>query len=570
MKKTYFGGCIMSLLGRACDKEFWAEVREKDCFARFRNENLAIWNNHCEGKEISELTYSLFKIYFDTGSRSEFENVYFNRRLRMNACTFLSLMYPEEEKYFTYLQDLLFAVLGEYTWCLPAHYSHADKDGSLMVDLFAAETGFALAEIYTMLRDRLDPIVGARIKNEIDRRIIKPYVTKLNRLWWEKGENNWAAVCVGSVGCTVMLLFPELFPELRDRISETMECYLRGFADDGFCVEGSGYWHYGFGFFTVYADMVKKFTDSEIDYFTRPKVRAVATYIQKMFLSGHTSVSFADSGTALSYQIGLVHYLKSVYPDDVAVYDRSLSYNYDGCARFCLHLRAALWYREEYDTGELPNDSCAFFAEGAQWFIKKTPAYGFAAKGGHNKESHNHNDVGSFIFAKNGIQILADPGTGKYCKQYFSKERYEFFHTRTLGHSLPTFGGAEQREGREFAARSVRVDGEDFVLDIAPAYGLDELAECERRFSFTETSVSVTDRFDYSGDGAIVERVVSMREPKEIESGKIAILDSILTYDADAVESVKIEKQSSEGTADCFTVDFVLKNGTEKFAYSIN
>ena len=75
----------MSLLGRACDKEFWAEVREKDCFARFRNENIAIWNNHCEGKEIPELTYSLFKIYFDTGSRSEFENVYFKPRLRRRA-----------------------------------------------------------------------------------------------------------------------------------------------------------------------------------------------------------------------------------------------------------------------------------------------------------------------------------------------------------------------------------------------------------------------------------------------------------------------------------------------------
>ena len=75
----------MSLLGRACDKEFWAEVREKDCYARFRNENLAIWNNCCEGKPISELTYSLFKIYSVTGSRSEFEDVYFDRRRRMNA-----------------------------------------------------------------------------------------------------------------------------------------------------------------------------------------------------------------------------------------------------------------------------------------------------------------------------------------------------------------------------------------------------------------------------------------------------------------------------------------------------
>ncbi len=560
----------MNLLLRACDKNFWAEVREKDCYARFRDENLSIWNNHCEGKEIPELTYSLFKLFSVTGSRSEFENVYFNRRLRMNACTFLSLIYPEEEKYFAYLQDILFAVCNEYTWCLPAHYGQANKDGSLMVDLFAAETGFALAEIYTMLSDRFEPLIASRIKSEIDRRIIKPYVTKLNRLWWEKGENNWAAVCVGSVGCTIMLLFPELFPELRDRISETMECYLRGFADDGFCVEGCGYWHYGFGFFTVYADMVKKFTGGEVDYFTRPKVRAVATYIQKMFLSGHTSVSFADSGTSLSYHIGLVHYLKSVYPDDIAVYDRKFSYNYDGCARFCLHLRAATWYREEFDTSALPNDNCAFFAEGAEWYIKKTASYGFAAKGGHNKEPHNHNDVGSFIFAKNGVQILADPGTGKYCKDYFREKRYNFFHTRTLGHSLPTFGGEEQKEGRDYAARDVRVDGGDFVLDIAPAYGIAELSSLERRFSFTETSVKVTDSFDYSGEGAIVERVVSMREPTETESGKIAILDSILTYDADAVESVKIEHHTFDGSAPCYTVDFVLKRGADKFTYSIN
>ncbi len=559
----------MSLLGRACDKEFWAEVREKDCFARFRDENFAIWNNFCEGREIPELRYSDYKLFSVTGSRSEYEAAYFNRRLRMNACTFLSLMYPEEEKYFSYLCDILFAVCNEFSWCLPAHYGDIAKDNHRFIDLFAAETGFALAEIYTMLCDRFEPLIAERIKNEIDRRIIEPYATKLNKLWWEKCENNWAAVCVGSVGCAVMLMRPERFPELRERIEATMECYLRGFADDGFCVEGCGYWHYGFGFFTVYADMVKNFSGGEIDYFTRPKVRAIATYIQKMFLSGSTSVSFADSGTSLRYHVGLVHYLKSLYPDDVAVYDRKFSYNHDGCARFCLHLRSALWYREEYDTSALPDDRCAFLAEGAQWFIKKTPAYGFAAKGGNNKEPHNHNDIGSFIFAKNGIQILADPGTGKYCKDYFKEKRYTFFHARSLGHSLPIIGGEEQKAGCEFAARNVRVDGDDFVLDIAPAYGIAELSSLERRFSFTETSLRVTDSFGYSGTGEICERIVCLREPKEIGNGKISVLDSILTYDADAISSVVIEKHTFDGSADCYTVDLHLRSDKKDFSYLI-
>ena len=559
----------MRLLDRACDKDFWAEVREKDCFARFRDENLALWNDLCEGKTIPALRYSEFKLFSVTGSRSEFELSYFNRRRMMNACTFLSLIYPEEEKYFTYLQDILFAVCNEFTWCLPAHYGEIDKDNFRMIDLFAAETGFALAEIYTMLSDRFDPLISIRIKTELERRIVEPYAIKLNKLWWEKGTNNWSAVCVGSVGCTLMLLFPERFAELRPRIEATMECYLSGFADDGFCVEGCGYWHYGFGFFAVYADMVKKFTGGKTDYFARPKVRTIATYIQKMFLSGHTSVSFADSGTSLNYHLGLVHYLKSVYPEDVAVYDRSYSYNYDNCARFCLHLRSATWYREEFDTNALPNDSCAFFAEGAQWYIKKTPHYGFAAKGGNNKEPHNHNDIGSFIFAKNGIQLLADPGTGKYSKDYFREKRYTFFHTRSIGHSLPIIGGAEQKEGKDFAARDTRVDGEDFVLDIAPAYGIAELSSLIRRFSFTDTALRVSDSINYSGSGEITERLISMREPRELERGKVAILDSILTYDADAVDAIKIEYHTFDGPAPCYTIDFVLKNGAEKFEFTI-
>ena len=40
-------------------------------------------------------------------------------------------------------------------------------------------------------------------------------------------------------------------------------------------------------------EAVSASANGEIDYFARPKVRAVATYIQKMFLSGRTSISAA-------------------------------------------------------------------------------------------------------------------------------------------------------------------------------------------------------------------------------------------------------------------------------------
>lgn len=42
------------------------------------------------------------------------------------------------------------------------------------------------------------------------------------------------------------------------------------------------------------------------------------------------------------------------------------------------------------------------------------PAVGVAAKGGHNGESHNHNDLGTFVLEAEGEEPLADLGAGEY------------------------------------------------------------------------------------------------------------------------------------------------------------
>jgi len=199
----------MHLLGKAMDKAFWQQVREKDCYAHYREELHGLWRTHCENKPIEVLSYTDFKRYWVDGNRSVYQRPYFDRRLAMDCAALLALIYPDEEKYLNRLMDQIYAICDEYTWCLPAHQSSLEKNANAHIDLFAAETAFALSEIYTILEDRLEPLIRDRILVEVDRRVFRPYLEQEPYGWWERWMNNGAAVCTGSVAGAFMLLRPE-------------------------------------------------------------------------------------------------------------------------------------------------------------------------------------------------------------------------------------------------------------------------------------------------------------------------------------------------------------------------
>ncbi len=555
----------MNLIGKAADPKFWSEVvRNDEHYKTYLEERLADWDKYCEGKIITELKYSDFKQFFTTGNRSIYESQYFRRRGMLVTSAILSLIYPEEEKYIDKLNDIIFAICDEYTWSVPAHHPNLDVYDKTFIDLFASETGFSLAEIYTILGDRLDKVVRNRIKIEIQSRIIDSFMSDRHFWWAERCTNNWAAVCGGSVGCTFMLMRPDLFPAIKERLDAIMERFLSGFGADGYCLEGTGYWHYGFGFFTVYADMLKTFTEGKEDYFVRDKIRVIATFIQKMFLSGMSAVSFADGGDTLKYHIGLLHYLKNLYPDDVKVYSPEYSYIRDNCHRTCLSLRAASWLVPEiYDNPENVASEAEYYAEESKWYVKRTNSYGFAAKGGNNNEHHNHNDVGTFIFAKDGKQLITDMGRGSYTKQYFRNEtRYEFIECSSLGHSVPYFDDVKiQKHGSDYRAENYTFEPGYFAFDMAKAYGDDAVKSVKREFKTTEDCVTVTDTFDC--DSKITDRIISLIKP-EISEGSVKIESAEVTFDNTLCDVTFSEVVTSKKFT-AYLIDFKLKDGVKTF-----
>ncbi len=562
----------MNLLGNGQNPEFWSKtVRNGECYKTFIKERLEIWENYCVDKPIVELKYSSFKLFKVNGNRNIYEDVYFKRRKNMDTAALLALIYPEEDKYINYLMDVLFAVLNEYTWCLPAHNTALERNNNVNIDLFAAETGFALAEIYTMLENRLDPLIKDRIKVEINRRIFDSFFAGVEGtgkpFWWSTTcTNNWASVCMGSIGCTAMLMRPDLFDTLKPTLDRVMNNYLSGFGDDGYCLEGIHYWHYGFGFFTVYAEMLRRFTDGKEDYFKLAKVKEIATFMQKMFLNGKAAVSFADGTKSTEYHIGLVHFLKQEYPDAVKVYSPDYTYIEDGCGRFCLITRACTWVSQEiYDNPAKDTDPAEYYGENSKWYIKRTNSYGFAAKAGNNGEHHNHNDVGTFVFAKSGEQLFLDLGRGEYTKQYFRDDtRYQIIECRSKGHSLPYFGeSGEQKFGEQYTSEKVEQRAGYLAMDMAKAYDIDGLESLHREYVADENSVTITDKFDYSGSDTITERFVCRYAPI-VENGVAKIADATLEYDA-SLATVDVTEEMTTTNYKIYMLDFHLNPSVREF-----
>src|SRR5690606_10513971 len=75
-----------------------------------------------------------------------------------------------------------------------------------------------------------------------------------------------------------------------------------------------------------------------------------------------------------------------------------------------------------------------------------------AAKGGHNQESHNHNDIGNYIVYYDGLPLLIDVGSGTYTKRTFSAERYDIWFNCSDYHNVPTISGVRQQAGARFKA----------------------------------------------------------------------------------------------------------------------
>ncbi|MDR1787091.1 MAG: heparinase II/III-family protein [Treponema sp.] len=493
--------------------------------------------------EIPPLPWRLFRRFDEDGDRAAFETPYFERRRRLLTLALAAWLW-EEPSDITLLEDCIWEICGEYSWSLPAHMwgtsldppaAGAWPDNRTRLDLFSCETGFALAECCAMLEGRLAPLVASHARAEVFRRVLDSYRVE-GALWsWETMRNNWCAVTAGSIASAAMYLIEDdtLLAGLLFKLLPVFDRYLDSFSDEGVSEEGLSYWTYGMSFFVSAADLLLLRSGMAINLFDDPRVESIARFPQACYFPGGATLRFSDAAEGTAFRLGLSCYLAEKFP---GVRVPSLPYRQcaardaaeregpfegavlDHCGRFCAGLRDLLWARQDVPlTTDEPRVDA--FAD-SQWLLcAGAGGTGFAAKGGHNAEPHNHNDVGSFIYYQGGQMLLCDLGAGLYTKDYFGPNRYMIFCNSSLSHSVPIVAGAGQKAGRAFCARSCVFPAPgEMTLEMADAYGNEGLLRLERAFRFNVDTgaLHIRDLFGFAGAPlAVTERFVTLAEPRQ-------------------------------------------------------
>ena len=504
--------------------------------------------------------------YFKNGNRSDFEKLYFRRRDYLSSCAVLCLY---DESYLPLLEKIIVAVCDEECWALPAHIAGIKVFDNRVIDLFVAETAFALAEISVVFSDRLSLNIHCRIKKEVKKRLLNNY--KHCRYKWERSRMNWAAVCGAYTGGALLYLFPEEFRKQKKRLLKTLRYYINGFTDDGFCLEGPLYWLYGFTAYTVFADLLYKFSEGATDLLSDKKVKNIASYGNKCLLKGETSLSFSDSQRDFLPDYALHKYLHSKFPDTVADAEESRLCLYNANTKWMNYYRAIIWdSNEQY----LPKEkNSLFFSTQAHVLIVNKENFSFALKGGNNNEFHNHNDLGSFIYSDKDGQVFCDLGSGRYTKDYFDKEnRYSVFCNSSFSHSVPVISGKGQPSGKKHKAE-LSFENNIALCDITKAYNDKAVASVIRKAQIKTDGITITDSFIFNGTAAVTERFVSLRKA-EIKDGALIFGDTKLIYpqnkaDLNITQKLHTPHEYDKEDITVYCYDFKLKNAETQISFEI-
>lgn len=425
--------------------------------------------------------------YARSGDRLDYETAVFERSRRVRLAVLAAAIEPTEAR-LREAADGLWLVCEQSTWCWPAHDDAFER--GLMVpdverpylDLGAGEKAALIAWSDLLLGDGLDqlsPGLRARMASETRERVLIPFVERRDWHWEgrvdEDGHDhvhNWAPWIHGNLLPAAIVFADE---PLRDRVIglavDGIDRYLAQLPVDGAIDEGFAYWWQGAARAFDALALLDPLSGGAIGASALDGelsgLRELALFPQRMQLGEGWFASFSDAGARSDGDLPWHSLFRAArltgasQAAGFAVGRRAGLCGLDhgvaaGLGRMLAELADPQWREAEQVPGAAPLPERVWLPSIGVGLRRELSgsASGLAVliKGGHNDENHNHNDLGSFAVAVDGVPLLPDLGRAEYNADTFSERRYDLWHVRSVWHSTPQPRGVEQRAGREWRA----------------------------------------------------------------------------------------------------------------------
>jgi hypothetical protein len=489
------------------------------------------------------------------GNRSHYDNQSAQKR-GILAALLLAEIAENKGRFIDPIINGVWSICEESWWGSSAHLPKNHEHSGLadvtapIVDLFSATTAETLAWTDYFLGKKFDaisPQIRKRISYEIQRRILYPALNK-HHSWMGKkrggnAPNNWNPwICSNWLACALLIEKDEtLRARHLEAILSTLDNYTNHYPQDGGCDEGPGYWNAAPGSLFDNLALLNSATKNAFQYaFRDDKIKNMGKFIYRTQISERYMVNFADAGPRAGVDGPMAYrFAKAIGDANMAAFAANYQVQPRARADRAVHFARVLSelfvlkeFRKAPAAAPLPADVWLPDLQVATARDKagSTKGFYFAAKGGNNAESHNHNDIGNIIVFYDGNPVLIDIGAGRYTAKTFSAKRYEIWNMRSAYHNTPTINGVLQSAGGKFKAFSTKHSATAstaiFSLDIAKAY---PPAAAVKKWLRTITlnrgnKIAIKDEVDLEKTESIVEHFMTCHPVEITRNGEVIIL----------------------------------------------
>ncbi len=481
--------------------------------------------------------------------------------------TLADLMFGEliegKGRFLDQIADGVWSLCEQSTWVATAHI-YWQLSGTAVpdidrrtIDLSGGMTANTLAWAYYFFKEdlgKLSPTIPQRLRAELNRHTLDVYLNRDDMFWlgFREGAqvNNWNPWCNFNVLTTALLVEenPERRAAIVKKTMRSVDQFINFFKPDGGCEEGPSYWTHAAGMMNNYLEVLKGYSQGKIDLFGEQRVKNIGLYIANAHIDSLYFVNFADAEAKASPGASTVFRYGRNIGDSTMMRFGSYLGTLTGFVENPLsgtmdqRLKTAFIYKDMCAAQPVAPLYRSVWMDGIEVAVARTEggsAEGLtlAAKGGYNAESHNHNDVGSFILYVDGQPVMVDAGVGTYTAATFDHRRYTIWMMQSEFHNLPVINGFGQKDGGRYRSRNVKHTDNgrvmNFSLDMAGAYPAEAACRSwvrDYRFDRRRNTVTLTDTYDLSEvEGPVALNfltcgtVASGRGGVEIQSGDKAL-----------------------------------------------